>query len=141
MHEFLENALYHLTGPYPEPYLIVSSRKEVAIVDLTSVYKKSIVHRRSAISKSAIDPFQKLLYFQDGTRIYQSNLGGSNTSSVSRDFDIWAFAFDWWGKRLFWVQSKRKSIITVGSINFQHSRVFVDHKEDILSLAVDPSYG
>ena len=129
------------TGPYPEPYLIVSSKKEIAIVDLTSVYKKSIINGRQDIRNSAIDPTKKLLYFQDETSIYQANLEGSSTSLISKNFAIWTFAFDWWSKRLFWVDSENKRTVMVGSIDFQHSSQFVNHNEDILSLAVDPSFG
>ena len=128
-------------GPYPEPYLILGSKREIAIVDLTSVYKKSIIHGRSAISNHVIDPFHQLLYFQDGTRIYQSNLEGSNTSLVCRNISIWTFTFDWLGKRLFWVHSTNRRIIIVGSVDFQGSRLFLNHSEDILSLAVDPNFG
>ena len=130
------------TGPYPEPYLIVSSKKEIAIVHLTSVYKKSIIEGRSAISNVVIDPFRQLLYFQDGKRIYQSNLGGSNISPVSRLIGIWTFTFDWWSrKRFFFVQSQNKRVIMIGFVDFLHLRKFVNHTEDIVSLTVDPSYG
>ena len=133
--------MLNFTGPYPEPYLIVSSRKEIGIVHLTSVYKKTITDGRIAISNFFIDPFRQLLYFHDGMSIYQSNLDGSNTSLVNGNFDIWTFAFDYMGKRLFWVHSTSKRTIIVGSLDFQNSRQFVIHKKDILSLAVDPSYG
>ena len=133
--------MLNYTGPYPEPYLIVSNRKEIAIVDLTSVYKKSIIQGSWCIKNHAIDPFRKLLYFQDGVNIYRSNLDGSNTSLVPNNFDTWTFTFDWLGKRFFWVESKNKTIITVRSVDFQYSIPLVNHKEDILSLAVDPSYG
>ena len=137
----LSTCLFNYTGPYPEPYLIVSSRKEIAVVDLTSVYKKSIIQGRWRIKSHAIDPFQKLLYFQDGVNIYRSNLDGSNTSLVPNNFDTWTFTFDWLGKRLFLVESRNKTIITVRSVDFQYSTPLVNHKEDILSLVVDPSYG
>ena len=132
------------TGPCPEPYLIVSSKKEIAVVDLTSVYKKSIIERRSAISKVVIDPVRQLLYFQDGESIYQSNSDGSSTSPVpvSKNISIRTLTFDWWGrKRFFFVQRQNKTMIMVGSVDFQHLRQFVNHTKDILSLAVDPSYG
>ena len=142
-----KSVILNYAGPYPEPYLIVSSRNEIAIVDLTSVYSKSIIdgkRQHKAIRNFNIDPLRKILYFQDGMSIYQSKLDGSNATFVSkneRNFDIWKFAFDWLGKRLFWVRWEEKRIILVGSVDLQNLRWFVNHEEDILNLAVDPSYG
>ena len=131
-------------GPCPEPYLIVSSEKEIAVVHLTSVYKKSIIEGRSAISNIVIDPVRQLLYFQDGKGIYKSNSDGSSTSPVpvSKNIHIWTFTFDWLDhKRFFYVESHYKRLIMSGFVDFHHFREFVRHTEDILSLAVDPSYG
>ena len=131
-------------GPCPEPYLIVSSLREIAVVDLTSVYKKSIIQARFAISNIVIDPVRQLLYFQDHESIYQSNSDGSSTSPVpvSKNIRIWTFTFDWLDhKRFFFVKSHNKRLIMSGFVDFHHYRQFVKHTEDILSLAVDPSYG
>ncbi len=116
------------------------------MVHLTSAYSVSIVERRinSDIKGLEIDPVKEKIYFEDQKKIYQSNFDGTNQSLISddrRNSDIWAFALDWMGKRLFWVKSSEKTVINVGTIDFKYSTDIVNSGENISSLAVDPDAG
>ena len=127
--------------------MIVSTRNKIAVVDLTSVYSKSIIDasQNNAIQKLDLDPLQNTLYFQDDKSIYQSKLDGSNTALLSdkvENRNVWTFAFDSWGKRLFWVNFKERYIIHVAFVDFQDQKYFVHNQGvDVLSLAVDPNHG
>ena len=106
----------------------------------------SIVEGRNNrdIKNLEIDPFEEKIYFQDNKKIYQSNFDGTNQSLTSKHFDnsdIWAFALDWKGKRLFWVKSSRKNVIKVGTIDLKFANDIETNKKHISSLAVDPDAG
>ncbi len=138
--------MYLFIGPLPEPYLFVASKTKIAVVHLTSAYSMSILEGRnnSDIKNLEIDPFEEKIYFVDDEKIYQSNFDGTNRSLTSKYFsnsDIWAFALDWKGKRLFWVKSSKKNVIKVGTIDLKFSNDFETNNTNILSLAVDPDAG
>ena len=138
--------MYVFIGPFPEPYLFVASKTKIAVVHLTSTYSMSIVEGRnnSDIKALEIDPVKEKIFFEDQQRIYRSNFDGTNTSLTSKDWknsDIWAFALDWLGKRLFWVKSSNKTVIKVGTIDFKYSNDMVTNNKTISSLAVEPDAG
>ena len=138
--------LYVFIGPFPEPFLFVATKTKIAVVHLTSTYSKCIIEGRnnSDIKNLEIDPVEQKIYFEDQNRIYYSNFDGTKkslTSKGSKNSDIWAFALDWMGKRLFWVKSSKKNVIHVSSMDFTYSTDIVTKGENISSLAVDPDAG
>jgi hypothetical protein len=132
--------LFVFAGPYPEPYLLVRTKTKISVVDLTSVYSISIIDGLNTdIKHLDIDPFRKEMYFEDGEIIFQSNFDGSNRRPVSKKAkNIWAFALDWVGKRLFWVRSHKKKVINVSRKDFKFRNIILINNETISSLAVDP---
>ncbi len=117
----------------------------IGVVHLTSAYAIAIIEgrRNSDIKSFEIDPVKEKIYFDDQKRIYESNFDGTNQSLTSKDWknsDIWAFAMDWMGKRFFWVKSRKKTIISIGTLDFKYSNDIVTGNE-IYSLAVDPDAG
>ena len=109
-------------------------------MDLTSVYSISIIDGLNTdIKHLDIDPLRKEMYFEDCEIIFQSNFDGSNRRPVSKKAkNIWAFALDWIGKRLFWVRSHKKKVINVSRKDFKFRNIILINNETISSLAVDP---
>jgi hypothetical protein len=120
--------LFVFTGPYPEPYLLVRSKTKIAVVDLTSVYSISIIDGlyNTDVKHLDIDPLRKEMYFEVCEIMFQSNFDGSNRRPVhsKKAKNIWAFALDWVGKRLFWVRSHKKKVINVSRERISSFKIF-----------------
>jgi hypothetical protein len=80
------------------------------------------------------------MYFKSGTTVYRANFDGSDKEVFYRYF-IRLFAFDWVGRRMFWVNSQGEYTLLVGNVNLYDGINFRASENKIASLAVDPNTG
>ena len=80
------------------------------------------------------------MYFKSGTDVYRANFDGSDKEVMYR-YGIRLFAFDWVGRRMFWVNSQGEDTLFVGNVNFGDGINFRASENKIGSLAVDPNTG
>ena len=137
----------YFKGPIPEPYLLVASKRKIAIVDLKSNYSKIVFDGDVNIRKFVIDPINKKMYITNGKVVYRMSFEGSDKEVIYKNkyHVIQELAFDWIGRRMFWVFSK-ESTIYVGNriVSPQTSDGVVGFPisgKIISSLKIDPVAG
>jgi hypothetical protein len=72
--------------------------------------------------------------------VYRANFDGSDKEVFFRYF-IRLFAFDWVGRRMFWVNSQGEDTLVVGNVNLYDGIYIPVSENKIASLAVDPNTG
>ena len=80
------------------------------------------------------------MYFKSGTKVYRANFDGSDKELIYQNA-IQSFAFDWVGRRMFWMKLMGENILVVGNVNFSDGIDFRVSENKITSLAVDPNTG
>ena len=136
--------LFLIIGSFPEPYLLAASRRRIAVVDLTSNFSKIVFDENMNIKNFFVDPVNEKMYVTNGKIIYRMSFDGSDKEVIYKEKNNWKIiqevAFDWVGRNMFWVYSK-KSIITTGNETFSHKLTFSVRAKDISSLKIDPVAG
>ena len=112
------------------------------MVDLTSNFSKIVFDENVNIKNFFVDPVNEKMYVTNGKMIYRMSFDGSHREVIYKDKNkiIQEFAFDWTGRNMFLVFSK-KGMITIGNETFSHKFTFPVSVKNISSLKIDPVAG
>ena len=141
------NCEIYFKGPIPEPYLLVASKRKIAIVDLKSNFSKIVFDNDVNIRKFVIDPINEKMYITNGKVVYRMSFDGSDKEVIYKDkyHVIQELVFDWIGRRIFWVFSKKSTMYAGNRIFFPQTSYgvfgFPISGKKISSLKIDPVAG
>ena len=117
------------------------------MVDLNSNFSKIVFDNDVNIRKLVIDPINEKMYITNGKIVYQMSFDGSDKEVIYKNkyHVVQELAFDWIGRRMLWVFSK-KSIMYAGNRisvpKFSNGVVgFPISGKKISSLKIDPVAG
>ena len=82
------------------------------MVDLNSNFSKIVFDNDVNIRKFVIDLINKKMYITNGTVVYRMSFDGSDKEMIynNKYYVIQELAFDWIGRHIFWVFSKKSTI-------------------------------
>ena len=138
-----------LTGPFPEPYILIVSEQRIAMVDLESNYSKFVVDEPNVISNLLTDPFEEKMYFKSGVKVKQANFDGSDIEVIHENEKnpIKIFASDWVERKMYWMYTTNDNYQSeflynyyfyAGDVNFDEGKMFLVATPSKLSLVLDP---
>ncbi len=128
------------SGPYSEPYLIISANTELLAIDLPTNRTGMVIRGVEDGKAIAIDTVKMKLYFTDNNDILSADVNGAGVEVIIKDADASKMTIDWRGRRIFWTASPPNRIY-VAKLNGQERRVLTNTITRPIGIAVDPNSG
>ena len=131
-----------VSGPYPEPYLLVRTKTGIIATDLMTLDQKVVFSWMDTYEYGLnLDFKEKKLFFANKKRIYKSNLDGTESETILKNTSVNDIAIDWKGSRIFWNDYAGKEIFAADLDGTERKVVVKSETSYLMSVAIDPVAG